>query len=177
MIRFLSLRTRRLVTHSRLPPHSPGCCRNPTLPQLLEDVRALKRNGLASDAATLAQRLRELGYSCSARRQEGSHAGQGTMRLAHEFVVVEGPSLPEPLVVEPFFRDHFTIGRAFTTDRYATVLAAAPEELVATYRQLADLVKLLCQEMQFSFEANGNFLPPWRSTRTVLSRWSPARAA
>jgi hypothetical protein len=75
----------------------------PTFRQLLNDVRALKRQGLASDAAMLAQRLRDLGHDASYVAQNASNSTPSSLRLAHDFVIVKGcgGSSAAPLVVEP----------------------------------------------------------------------------
>ncbi len=151
----------------RLPPPP-----RPVLPQLLEDVRSLKRAAGGSLGATaLAQALRSLGYDASLACSSGSHAAPSALRLAHEFVVVRGCGAGAPLIVEPSFREHFAIGSLYATERYRQVLAAVPEELVAPYAQLSEMVRLVCTEMKFSFEATSNSLPPWRNVNSVLSRW------
>ncbi|KAG2491477.1 hypothetical protein HYH03_010262 [Edaphochlamys debaryana] len=159
---------------------SSGCASK----RLLDDVRTLKRQGCATDAAALAEGLRALGYDAVRLAQHASHGGPSSassgssgLRLAHDFVVVAGCGSSPQLIVEPNFREHFGIGSIYATDRYKQVLAAIPEELVAPYSQLEEMVKLICEEMKFSFEATGNYLPPWRSTASVLSRWSPIRGS
>ena len=144
--------------------------------QLLEDVRTLKRAaGGGLSAAALAQALRGLGYEASLACSSGSHSAPSALRLSHEFVVVRGCGAGGPLIVEPSFREHFAIGSLYATERYRQVLAAVPEELVAPYSQLCEMVRLVCAEMKFSFGATGNSLPPWRSVNSVLSRWAAAR--
>ncbi|KAG2440083.1 hypothetical protein HXX76_004197 [Chlamydomonas incerta] len=146
---------------------------NASAVRLLEDVRALKRAaGGALDAAALAQALRGLGYEASLACSSGSHAAPSALRLAHAFVVVRGCGTGAPLIVEPNFREHFAIGSLYATERYRQVLAAVPEELVAPYAQLSEMVRLVCAEMKFSFEAAGNSLPPWRNVNSVMSRWA-----
>ncbi|KAG2454836.1 hypothetical protein HYH02_000668 [Chlamydomonas schloesseri] len=144
--------------------------------RLLEDVRSLKRAaGGSLDAAALAQALRGLGYEASLACSSGSHSAPSALRLAHEFVVVRGCGAGAPLIVEPSFREHFAIGSLYATERYRQVLAAVPEELVAPYTQLSEMVRLVCAEMKLSFEATGNSLPPWRNVNSVMSRWAAAR--
>ncbi|GLC42538.1 hypothetical protein PLESTB_001111100 [Pleodorina starrii] len=144
--------------------------------RLLSDVCILKRQGHASDAAVLAQRLRDMGYDACHVAQNASNATPSALRLAHDFVVVKGCGCcAAPLVVEPNFREHFCIGSVYATERYRQLLAAVPEELVAPYSKIQEVVKLICAEMKFSFEATGNSCPPWRSTSSVLSRWSAVR--
>ncbi|GIL58902.1 hypothetical protein Vafri_13710 [Volvox africanus] len=144
--------------------------------RLLNDVRLLKRQGRASDAGVLAERLRNLGYDASRVAQNASNATPSSLRLAHDFVVVKGcGGCATALVVEPNFREHFCIGPMYATERYRQLLALIPEELVAPYSKIQEMVKLICAEMKFSFEATGNSLPPWRSTASVLSRWAAAR--
>ncbi|KAG2454837.1 hypothetical protein HYH02_000669 [Chlamydomonas schloesseri] len=145
---------------------------NASAVRLLEDVRSLKRAaGGSLDAAALAQALRGLGYEALLACSSGSHSAPSALRLAHEFVVVRGCGAGAPLIVEPSFREHFAIGSLYATERYRQVLAAVPEELVAPYTQLSEMVRLVCAEMKFSFEATGNSLPPWRNVNSVMSRW------
>ncbi|EFJ48755.1 hypothetical protein VOLCADRAFT_104599 [Volvox carteri f. nagariensis] len=144
--------------------------------RLLNDVRILKRQGQAADAATLAQRLRDVGYDATHVAQNASNSISSSLRLAHDFVIVKGcGGCLASLVVEPDFREHFCIGSMYATERYRQLLDAVPEELVAPYSKIQEMVKLICAEMKFSFEATGNYLPPWRSMCSVLSRWAAAR--
>ena len=57
-----------------------------------------------------------------------------------------------------------------TTPRYSQVLELVPEELVAPAQALAPLVKLLCDELTAAFEQHGLSLPPWRQSRSLLSK-------
>lgn len=50
------------------------------------------------------------------------------------------------------------------------MLELVPSELVAPARALAPLVKLLCEEMTAAFERNGLSLPPWRQSKSLLSK-------
>ncbi|PNH11641.1 hypothetical protein TSOC_001507 [Tetrabaena socialis] len=157
--------TAALTTQCEVPP---GCS------QLLADVHALKRQ-CGAGADELARRLRAAGYQATCHAQDASRSAPGAMRLAHSFVVVKGCG-PDPVVVDAGFRDNFSIGTAYATARYLQVLEAVPEVMIAPHAQLQELVTAICHEMKISFEATGSFLPPWRITGSVLSRWAAARA-
>jgi hypothetical protein len=45
-----------------------------------------------------------------------------------------------------------------------------PSELVTTPALLGPLVQLLCSEMSLAFEELGHSLPPWRQSRSLLSK-------
>lgn len=144
--------------------------------RLLEEVRQAKRRGQAGSAAALAAALQQRGYSASVQRQAASSFGAaGVVQLRHEFVAVRAAGGREPLIVEPSFVELFAI--ATPTVRYQALLDVVPDVVVAEYGVLASLVRLLCAEMKFSFEARGNALPPWRSFKSAMSRWSVAAAA
>lgn len=144
--------------------------------KVLEDVRRLRRSGQAGSAAVLAAALQQRGYRATVQRQKANSFGSsGGVQLSHEFAVVHLPGRPEPLIVEPSFREFFQI--ANPTPRYKALLDAAPEEVVAPFSHLSALVRLMTQEMKFAFDAVGHALPPWRSYSSILSRWSVVKAA
>lgn len=45
-----------------------------------------------------------------------------------------------------------------------------PSDLVTTPAMLGPLVQLLCTEMQLAFEHHGLSLPPWRQSKSMLSK-------
>ena len=45
-----------------------------------------------------------------------------------------------------------------------------PSVLVGTAAQLTPLVQLLCSEMSLAFEQHGLSLPPWRQSKSLLSK-------
>ncbi|GBF95594.1 hypothetical protein Rsub_08575 [Raphidocelis subcapitata] len=79
--------------------------------------------------------------------------------------------LPEPLVVEPHFREQFVI--AHPTPAYEELLQAVPHCFVGTVARLEAAVSLLCEEMAAAFKTQGLPVPPWRSKRAMLSKWAP----
>jgi uncharacterized protein (TIGR01615 family) len=87
----------------------------------------------------------------------------------------DGQLLPEPLVVEPSFRDQFVI--AHPTPAYTELLAAVPLCFVGTVQRLEAAVTLLCQEMAAAFKQQGLPIPPWRTKKAMLSKWGPGHLA
>jgi uncharacterized protein (TIGR01615 family) len=153
----------------------------PFLPQLLRDVRVLKRavreEEGALDVVVLASRLAGVGYRVSVRSGLGGGPGADCFhQLRHEFLVVagEGEAAGREYLVEPSFRDNFAIPTP--TPRYAGLLRAVPAEVVAAPAELSRLVHLLCAEMSLAFDAHGVALPPWRQARSMQSKWLPRQA-
>ena len=81
---------------------------------------------------------------------------------------------PPPSRLQPNFREHFEISNP--TPRYAGLLGLLPNLLVASPAQLRPLVQLLFSEMSLAFERQGLSLPPWRQSKSLLSKWLPSRS-
>lgn len=127
------------------------------------------------DAVVLASKLSSVGYRCSLRSALGGGAGTSCFHnLRNEFLVVQGNAGADDFIVELNFREHFSIPHP--TERYAGLLGMVPSELVSTPALLAPLVQLLCSEMSLAFEELGHSLPPWRQSRSLLSKWLPSKA-
>lgn len=69
---------------------------------------------------------------------------------------------------QPHFREQFEISHP--TPRYSGLLALLPSVLVASAEQITALVQLLCAEMSLAFEHHGLSLPPWRQSKSLLSK-------
>lgn len=76
--------------------------------------------------------------------------------------------LPPPALPQPHFREQFEISHP--TPRYSGLLSMLPSVLVGTAEQLTPLVQLLCSEMSLAFEQHGLSLPPWRQSKSLLSK-------
>lgn len=74
-----------------------------------------------------------------------------------------------PIVVEQDFREHFSIASA--TPAYRRMLAAAPGEFVGSVSRLAAIVVLLSDGVKRAFADQGLPLPPWRRSKSVMSKW------
>ena len=74
-----------------------------------------------------------------------------------------------PIVVEQNFREHFSIASA--TPAYRRMLAAAPGEFVGSVSRLAAIVELLSDGVKRAFADQGLPLPPWRRSKSVMSKW------
>ncbi|KAI8472883.1 MAG: hypothetical protein J3K34DRAFT_519420 [Monoraphidium minutum] len=83
--------------------------------------------------------------------------------------------LPEPLIVEPCFREQFLI--AHPTPAYQALLDAVPLCFVGTAGRLEAAVGLLSRAMSAAFRGRGLAVPPWRSKAALLSKWAPAALA
>jgi uncharacterized protein (TIGR01615 family) len=80
----------------------------------------------------------------------------------------------DSIIVDPTFRDQFAI--AHPSARYAAVLDSLPAVYVGHAGRIPQLVELLCAEMSLAFHAAGIVLPPWRQTKSMLSKWQPRRS-
>lgn len=74
-----------------------------------------------------------------------------------------------PVVVEPHFRENFSIASATST--YRRLLGAAPGEYVGSVSRLAAIVELLSEGVKRAFAEQGLPLPPWRRAKSVMSKW------
>lgn len=148
--------------------------------RLLRDVRIMKRDVCAEegglDVVILATKLSSVGYKVYLRNALGGGPGTDCFHnLRNEFLVVcgEGEEEGNLFIVEGRFREHFAIPHP--TERYAQVLAAIPTEVASPAPSLTPLVKLLCSEMSMAFEERGLSLPPWRQSKSLLSKWLPTK--
>ncbi len=80
-----------------------------------------------------------------------------------------------PVIVEPQLREHFRI--AHSTPEYDSLLSAAPGEFVGGAGRLAAVVELLSSAVAAAFKDQQLPLPPWRRTKSVLSKWGLGPAA
>ena len=149
--------------------------------QLLRDVKSMKQAVLSEeegdlDVVILATKLSGVGYRVHLRSAIGGGAGTDCFRnLRNEFLIIEAEDVDgENYVVEAHFKDHFAIPHP--TERYAGLLGVVPDEMVAPTSSITPLVQLLCSEMSLAFEAQGLSLPPWRHSKSLLSKWLPSKA-
>ena len=129
------------------------------------------------DIVVLASKLNAVGYRVYLRSAlGGGHGADCFHRLRNEFLVVAGSSDTDyaDFVVESQFRHHFAIPHA--TECYAALFQAIPDEIVAPASALAPLVQLLCSELSLAFAQMGLSLPPWRHSKSLLSKWLPSKA-
>jgi uncharacterized protein (TIGR01615 family) len=78
------------------------------------------------------------------------------------------------LIVECAFRDHFRI--PCDSPEYASLLTAVPAVYVGSAGAMAPIVELVTHEMARAFAERGLTMPPWRSARSMMSKWAPQRA-
>jgi hypothetical protein len=73
-------------------------------------------------------------------------------------------------IVEPQLRSHFEVGRP--SPLYRRLLDDLPDVFVGGASELCAVVEFLCDQMSTSFQECGMSVPPWRSARALLSKWS-----
>lgn len=83
--------------------------------------------------------------------------------------------LPDPLIVEPRFRDQFFIAKP--TRGYGELLQSVPECFVGTAAALEAAVGVICGEMEAAFKQQGLPVPPWRRRQATMSKWAPQQLA
>lgn len=130
-------------------------------------------------AVVLASKLAQVGYRVSIRTALGGGAGlKAFAHLSHEFLVVAPPggqlSLVPEIIVDPHFRDQFDIPQA--APWYRQVVAAVPVMYAGNTTRLKAMVRLVCGEMGAAFSERGTVAPPWRSVKSLLSKWLPTKA-
>ena len=165
----------------------------------MKAIVALEEGDADVDPVILATKLSSVGHRVHIRSALGGSSGTTScfFELRNEFLVVyhsasasavaspfasscsrkeggEDPQEEEYFIVEPRFRDHFAIPQP--TPRYSGLLQAIPQEVAAPPSVLTPLVHLLCSEMSLAFQEQGLSLPPWRQSKSLLSKWLPAKA-
>ena len=70
-------------------------------------------------------------------------------------------------------REQFHISQG--TEEYQELLSLVPLEFVGTAARLVPMVKLLCTEMQQSFQETELTCPPWRQADSMISKWVPTK--
>ncbi|KAL4431017.1 hypothetical protein ABPG75_006273 [Micractinium tetrahymenae] len=160
-----------------LTPRGPFSSRLQRDVLLFRDVLVVEDGEV--DGVVLASKLTAAGYRVAVRQALGGGSGmQVFSNLRHSFLLVTAP--PEctcagnDFIVEPHFREQFEISHP--TPRYSGLLALLPAVLVASAEQITALVQLLCAEMSLAFEHHGLSLPPWRQSKSLLSKWLPSKA-
>lgn len=129
------------------------------------------------DVVILATKLSSVGYRVHLRSALGGGPGVDCFHnLRNEFLVVAGEGDEDGtfFIIEARFRDHFAIPHP--TDRYAGLLELVPAEVALPPAALSPLVDMLCSEMSLAFEERGLSLPPWRQSKSLLSKWLPSKA-
>jgi uncharacterized protein (TIGR01615 family) len=124
-----------------------------------------------------------LGYNVKLRDCVGGGQGaQCLQNLRHSFLILS-PSAhssssrgryAEEVIIDPTFRDNFVI--AHPSARYSAVLDALPLVFIGTLSKVQPLVEALCSEMALAFKAAGIVMPPWRSLRSMMTKWLPRRS-
>jgi uncharacterized protein (TIGR01615 family) len=162
--------------------------------QAVRDVESACQSLLSQGARVCAAGLGQLlssnmGYAVSLRESLGGGAGGQCLRnLRHCCLVLQRPHSAShtagnsssssvsinSIIVDPTFRDQFAI--AHPSARYAAVLDSLPAVFVGHAGRIPQLVELLCAEMSLAFHAAGIVLPPWRQTKSMLSKWQPRRS-
>lgn len=153
--------------------------------RLMRDVHMMLRevcreeNGSA-DVVVLASKLSAIGYKVYLRSALGGGDGISCYyNLANEFLRVSSSEFcseeePQDFIIEVRFREHFRIPQP--TSRYAMLLEAVPEVVIATPTSFSSLVQLICSEMAFAFSQMGLSLPPWRQAKSLITKWLPTRS-
>ncbi len=132
------------------------------------------------DLHVLAQTLERLDFAVKLvdERKDMLHVS-GCCRVRHRFLLIYGTehsvsdkrpyTPPAPLILDPQFKAQFDIPNP--SSAYSTLLESVHEVYLGSYERLEQLVRLLCCEMNRSFETTKGALPPWRSSKAMLSRW------
>lgn len=133
-----------------------------------------------------------LGFTVRLRDCVGGGAGaQCLHNLRHSFLILSpsahlsarsslrpthtpAAAAAEEVIIDPTFRDNFVI--AHPSPRYSAALEALPPVFIGTLSTVQPLVELLCAEMALAFKEAGIVTPPWRSLRSMMTKWMPRRS-
>lgn len=94
--------------------------------------------------------------------------------LRHNFLLCRKKAgRPEEIAIEPKFREQFQIARP--TREYQEFYQAIPASFIGSLDCLSDAVKLICVEIERSFESSDLTVPTWRKYPNLVSKWLPRR--
>lgn len=177
------------------PPNRVGhllfCCLN-TLASLVLLPHCTAHQQVSDVLAQLTQQddlvaaAQALGYSVRLRDCVGGGQGVSCLQnLRHSFLILSpsahapharhGACYPsEEIVIDPTFKDNFVI--AHPSPRYSAVLEAVPVVFVGSLSRVQPLVAALCSEMALAFKEAGSVMPPWRTTRSMMTKWMPRKS-
>jgi len=154
----------------------------PLLPPFVGQWQVSDVLGLLTQQDDLVAAAQALGYSVRLRDCVGGGQGAACLHnLRHSFLILS-PSphsscsvpLCEEIIIDPTFREQFII--AHPSPRYSAVLDALPPVFIGTPSKVQPLVEFLCSEMVTAFNAAGIVVPPWRSLRSMMTKWLPRRS-
>lgn len=174
-----------------MPMPHPGtnrgriCSRRAPCPQVSDVLAQLTQQ---DDLVAAAQAL---GFTVRLRDCVGGGAGAQCLRnLRHSFLILSpsahggrsslrpqhtsAAAASEEVIIDPTFRDNFVI--AHPSPRYSAALEALPPVFIGTLSTVQPLVELLCAEMALAFKEAGIVMPPWRSLRSMMTKWMPRRS-
>lgn len=149
-------------------------------------LRQLRNRIGAGDVELLATEMLARGYLVQVRvgSNQGKDARACLRKLTHKFLVCIGyqhdePSLagcgqhllPEPLVLEPRFKEHFFI--AHPTAGFEALVKVLPVCFVGTLGRLESVVSIMADEMLTCFKQQDRSIPPWRTQQALMSKWCP----
>eukprot|EP00899_Mesostigma_viride_P024544 jgi/Mesvir1/5274/Mv15384-RA.1 len=93
--------------------------------------------------------------------------------MPNSFLVVRPQGSKEALIIDPLFREKFTIARA-TEDYKAFLNEAVPPVIVGSRNKIRAIVCIISERMARSFQKMGLEVPPWRRLQAALSMWPVA---
>eukprot|EP00899_Mesostigma_viride_P024545 jgi/Mesvir1/5275/Mv15385-RA.1 len=147
--------------------------------QITEDVQSFLKGSERASLGDVAKNLESLGLYENVNvithvpvipTTSGTGAVSTTPLAHNSFILVTPRDAREPLVVDPFFREKFTIARA--TPVYNTLVnEAVPTVAVGSLNKIRAIVCILSEKMARSFAKMGLELPPWRRLQAALSAW------
>jgi uncharacterized protein (TIGR01615 family) len=118
----------------------------------------------------LAKQLRCRGYDAR-HAQNRAHASHEGFCLPHSFVTVVREKGNGLMVIDPFFQRNWDVPHP--TSRYAALHRfVIPDVVIAPLPQLLKATAVLCEELERCFRVQALSLPPWRTLRNTLARWS-----
>ncbi|GFR51427.1 hypothetical protein Agub_g13716 [Astrephomene gubernaculifera] len=95
--------------------------------------------------------------------------------LRHSYLICQEGSSGLCIIVDPAFREQFTVAGMPSTSSYAVAVSNLPECFIGTIGTVSALVSLLTGTLHKDAGAIGLELPPWRSKQALLSKWLPRR--
>ncbi|KAF5444620.1 hypothetical protein F2P56_033740 [Juglans regia] len=132
-------------------------------------VKKLQMEGYQSSLCTTSW-VSTFGRSRS-RFIDPSEVLQYTGKYEYIDVMVRGGNDQNPtrLIVDMDFRSQFVLARP--TPSYMELANIIPSIFVGTEEKLEKIVSLICSAMKRSLRESGLYIPPWRKTSYMQSKW------
>ncbi|GAX84696.1 hypothetical protein CEUSTIGMA_g12118.t1 [Chlamydomonas eustigma] len=114
--------------------------------------------------------FKNTGFNVNLRSGSGS---ADCRQLRHTFILVRHSGAV--IVVDPYFRDQFQLGRQSDPEYISFLHHEVPEVFIGVPSILVATLQVVTRMMHEAMTRQGLPIPPWRQTAAIMSKWAPAK--